>query len=469
MEDMSETAMHKEGIRDMRQTRIFPLLGIGILLAGTGSVSLLATQQNANAAKNEGGRWTKSETKAIALYRAEGQAGLDRLMTEKAPVLNRTPLAGGDKEQTRLHEIMDAVAQQKDSVYAGLYWYTDLEAAQKTAAVKNLPILSLRLLGKLTDERSCANSRFFRSGLYSNRQVADFLKTHFIRHWRSERPVPLVTIDYGDGRRIETTLTGNSIHYILNPDGTPIDALPGLYSPASFLKRLTFASELATGIRIHTATDPAKQTQALTGSHQIALRRLDIEWNREASQAEKLMGTPAPAPTEQPDAQKAAPAAVRAERVTETKARGEIRILAKLLPEHIAPEKVAKTDRIWETIAEIRLKSEDPIDTSSTRLMRQKLATLSDAEFQNVLTTFRKQIIIDSARNEYVLHRQLHQWIAANPTVDFATLNTRVYADLFLTPASDPWLGLLMEGQYTGLPNDGVSQPTSARQNVAKR
>ena len=34
------------------------------------------------------------------------------------------------------------------------------------------PILSLRLLGKLTDEFSCANSRFFRTVLYPNAEVS---------------------------------------------------------------------------------------------------------------------------------------------------------------------------------------------------------------------------------------------------------------------------------------------------------
>ena len=44
-----------------------------------------------------------------------------------------------------------------------LYWYTDLEAAKAQAKRLGKPILSLRLLGKLTDEFSCANSRFFRT------------------------------------------------------------------------------------------------------------------------------------------------------------------------------------------------------------------------------------------------------------------------------------------------------------------
>jgi hypothetical protein len=47
-----------------------------------------------------------------------------------------------------------------------------------------------------------------------------------------------VTIDFGDGRKLEQTLTGNSIHYVLDSDGRPIDAIPGLYSPQVFLENL---------------------------------------------------------------------------------------------------------------------------------------------------------------------------------------------------------------------------------------
>ncbi len=53
-------------------------------------------------------------------------------------------------------------------------------------------------------------------------------------HWQSVRPVPRVTIDFGDGRKLERTLTGNSAHYVLASDGTPLDVLPGLYSPLAF-------------------------------------------------------------------------------------------------------------------------------------------------------------------------------------------------------------------------------------------
>src|SRR4029079_17039848 len=145
------------------------------------------------------------------------------------------PLAPATPEWQRLTAVLDAVSQQKDSYLSGLYWYTDLSQAQAAARAAGKPILSLRLLGKLNEEYSCANSRFFRTTLYPNAEVSSYLRDHFILHWRSVRPVPRITIYMGDGRRIERTITGNSIHYILDSDGNPIDALPGLYGAKAFI------------------------------------------------------------------------------------------------------------------------------------------------------------------------------------------------------------------------------------------
>src|SRR6185436_11360461 len=98
-------------------------------------------------------------------------------------------------------------------------------------------------LGNLDEELSCANSRFFRTTLYANKEVADYLRDHFVLHWKSVRPVPRITIDFGDGRKIERTITGNSIHYVLDANGTVIDAIPGLYTPTAFLKYITQAND----------------------------------------------------------------------------------------------------------------------------------------------------------------------------------------------------------------------------------
>src|SRR5262252_712095 len=183
---------------------------------------------------------------AIAQLRSMGPKGLDLLLQVYGDQIGRlsgeTPgLRASDPEWRQLTATLDAVSQQRDSYASRLYWYTDIEQAKTAARATGKPILSLRLLGNLTDEFSCANSRLFRSTLYANTAVSQFLGENFILHWKSVRPVPRVTIDFGDGRKVERTLTGNSIHYVLDSDGKPIDAIPGLYGPAAFLKVLNQA------------------------------------------------------------------------------------------------------------------------------------------------------------------------------------------------------------------------------------
>ena len=85
---------------------------------------------------------------------------------------------------------MDRVSGQYDCAASRLFWYTDFPAAQAEAKRMSKPLLSLRLLGKLDEEFSCANSRFFRTTLYANREVGDYLREHFVLHWKSVRPVP---------------------------------------------------------------------------------------------------------------------------------------------------------------------------------------------------------------------------------------------------------------------------------------
>ena len=125
---------------------------------------------------------------------------------------------------------------QKDAHTSLLYWYTDLDAAIAEASRTKRPILSLRLLGRLDEELSCANSRFFRKLLYPDPQINRLLREQFVLHWESVRAVPKVTIDFGDGRRIERTLTGNSVHLVLDSRGRPVDALPGLFDRETFLR-----------------------------------------------------------------------------------------------------------------------------------------------------------------------------------------------------------------------------------------
>ena len=186
----------------------------------------------------------QGDTESIAALRSNGQRGLDALLSHEAKLvsdLREGRVAMDDDKALALRRAADAVARQRDAHSAGLFWFTDLEAAKVEAKKTGKQILSLRLLGNLDEEFSCANSRFFRTVLYANADVSRTLREHYVLHWKSVRPVPRITIDMGDGRRIQRTITGNSIHYVLDRDGLVLDALPGLYGPKAFLTTLRIA------------------------------------------------------------------------------------------------------------------------------------------------------------------------------------------------------------------------------------
>jgi hypothetical protein len=256
-------------------------------------------------------------------------------------------------------------------------WHTDLDAARIDAARRGLPILSLRLLGRLDEELSCANSRFFKQTLYPDPAVARMLGG-FVLHWRSVRPVPKVRIDFGDGRVLDRTLTGNSVHLILDAAGRPVDAVPGLYGARQFLRALAPARAAALAPR---SALPQYHRERVLEIHRAIARDLgaigasqldDDAFSRLAGQAA------ADAPL-WPDAR-------RAGRVALTKRRVEEPILDLL--------------GVGRTIAE------------------------------------------DGLRNEYLLRPRIHRHLATGPDPDEATLTEWIYEELFLMPLGDPWLGL---------------------------
>src|SRR4051812_3177677 len=219
---------------------------------------------------------------AIAELRARGPAGLEALFSAHASLIQRhisNSLEPNTDEWERLTAALDAVSQQKDSYLSRLYWYTDLSQAEAASKASGKPILSLRLLGNLNEEFSCANSRFFRTVLYSNAAVSNALRERFILHWESVRPAPRITIDFGDGRKLERTITGNSIHYILGSDGEVIDALPGLYGPTAFMRNLSIAETIYR--RVADKTADAKQ-EGLSDYHAAAVKGISARWVEDA-------------------------------------------------------------------------------------------------------------------------------------------------------------------------------------------
>ena len=199
----------------------------------TKAFSLLADEPN-TLPSDDAPRWSieavsndrNTAERAVSSLRRLGPAGLAAFCEVHARELADLRTQPSLRLQTnsaaqRLSDTIDQIAGQRDAAWAELYWHTDFATALATARRENKPILTLRLLGKLTDELSCANSRFFRTTLYSDPAIADRLRQDFVLHWQSVRPVPKITIDFGDGRKLERTITGNSAH-CLEPHGTGI-------------------------------------------------------------------------------------------------------------------------------------------------------------------------------------------------------------------------------------------------------
>lgn len=74
--------------------------------------------------------------------------------------------------------------------------------------------------------------------LFSNEKVAASINENFEPVWVSVRPVPRVTIDFGNGNVVKRTLHGNVATMVCEPTGDVIDILPGVYEADTYLERL---------------------------------------------------------------------------------------------------------------------------------------------------------------------------------------------------------------------------------------
>lgn len=382
-------------------------------------------------------------TEAVKNLRALGKDGLDVLFQKYAGEIAKFSKDGaGGEDWQRIAFALDAVAGQKDAYAANLYWFTDLEEAKKQANKSNKPILSLRLLGNLNEEFSCANSRFFRALLYSNAEVSAYLRENYVLHWKSVRPAPKVTIDFGDGRKIERTLTGNSIHYILDENGAILDALPGLYSPSGFLKYLK------TGFEINAVIDSAPTAQ----KELAALRYRRAMFDDIRTKRQKSVAAAKVALTEPKDGTGALDAMPRAM----TKMVTERTILTGIFDDFSRFEPQINLDD-WKKLSKLYAGGTKFDDATVSFIKRQNAKTgLTDAQFASLLTNLTNYVALDTTRNDFLFHTRLYSWLNDGRITDLEQFNSRVYAELFKTPDSDKWLGLYNTDVYTALDGNGI-------------
>lgn len=379
----------------------------------------------------------RGDAAAIRALRAMGQPGVDALMAVR-----------GKAQPQQFARVIDAVCKQRDCAWSGLYWYTDLEAAKLAAQRSRRPILSLRLLGNLDEELSCANSRYFRTLLYSNREISRYLRANYVLHWQSERPAPVIDIDFGDGRKLRRTVTGNSIHYVLTARGEPIDAIPGLYQPPAFLSLLREGASLNRVIA--KLPDAVARKEALANYHANAIAVI----NRPA-----LRFTPFSAGNDVGDTRDKRLAAWAAGRIAPSKSGGESPVL----------DRVSFDVRAFNMAADLAnwlkgtVAGPSTIDDHSRALIRVKraaapVASMRSAQSLSALMKRLEHTLQEDTRiNEEKFHVEIHRWFAYTEVSTLDALNARAYDELFLSPRDDAWMGLVSDVSFTGIEGEGLT------------
>jgi hypothetical protein len=430
---------------------------LGVMGIAGVTTSLIASSSRADGedalAQRAVSEGSASAERAIRELRRRGPAGHEALLRVHAgairelrthPAPSEEPSDERSAEAARLRHAIDLVSGQRDGHASGLYWHTDLRAAQAEARRTGKPILSLRLLGRLDEELSCANSRYFRVVLYSDPHVAAHLRESYVLHWSSERPAPRITIDMGDGRRLVRTITGNSVHYVLDAEGRPVDAIVGLYAPTAFLSALDGAERAFARCRSFEGDERASCIASHHSSEEGTLRQrwLQVE-ERDAS-----IGSYDQAIASLPGAiDELAPSAVVAMPFTISKMAIETPML-RMLEVQPRPE-APSTEPSWHRVG-VLLHGAAPLAAETRNLLRLKTGR---ADVDEVARQLAENAIADGTRNEVLFRRRVHQWLAQPEVIalPFDAFNTRVYAELLGTPASDPWLGLRADDLYDGV------------------
>jgi hypothetical protein len=398
------------------------VIGILVVILGTGTIL--------RANLNDWCRQAISDDQTMALsaqdnLREAGPAGLQALEEcYRVEIQNHQRKTRDDDRWARIASALNRVSAQYDDYASGLYWYTDLGEAETAAKAAGKPILSLRLLGRLDEELSCANSRFFRTTLYANAQVSQMLRDKFILHWESVRPVPIVTIDFGDGRKLVRTITGNSIHYILNSDGQIVDALPGLYGAQTFVKELQMANDAVT----------REQNGVVPVAFQEGTRqRLLQAWKEDLAAISNGKAS--------------------LDQATE----GALEAMT--------------DDARWRLIA-ARHYAESGFDPESQELISSKfpaaetaapLATsklMVESPMLRALRNLQGTVSLDTVRDNYLLRTRILAFLETSEARgdSLEEVNDWVYARIFLTPKDDPWLGLAPQDAFSGIADNGEVQ-----------
>lgn len=308
--------------------------------------------------------------------------------------------------------------------------------------------------------------------MLSDPDTAKLLNTEFVPCWDMVRPVPQVTIDFGNGRVLKRTLAGNTVISICAPDGRVLDAYPGVYTPAAFKAQIGDTL----GLFRKLSAAPAEQSTLLAAWHrerflagvQAEGRRTTLSKALVESPLLRALGLapikamafgerlPAPAPGDAPPAA-AAPDAPSVPTTT-SKAVVQSAILKGVAPPSYAllspagaPNPAATinapgVDPLSDPKAAFRLFSARLEDVSKRAASVRELRRATPGQPvppQTPEQIGREAVEEDSTINIRTIRPAVHLWFMANAApADVRTVRDAMYRDLLHVPIDDPYLGL---------------------------
>jgi hypothetical protein len=275
-------------------------------------------------------------------------------------------------------------------------WHADLETARKAASQSGKPLFIFYMLGKLDENFCSTNARLARTVLFSRDDVSTFINANFEPVWVSVRPVPVLRIDFGDGRVLTRTLHGNTLTVVCAANGTVLDALPGVYAPQDYVERLFPLALLARQFRQSAQVGPRLPEHGQTARVAEVAREFALQ-----------------------EYHRAAAAALKADQ-----------------PEPLLPT----LQRIEEPRRDVgKLK----IERRTEILVAVSAPVLVENPFNTPLTPAGwKELVQDTQRNEKARRLAIHELLAQRGSAQPETVLKPIFKDALSVDLDDPYLGL---------------------------
>jgi hypothetical protein len=252
----------------------------------------------------------------------------------------------------------------------------------------------------------------------SHPDVARVINEKFVPVWETIRPVPKVTIEFGDGRVLKRTLAGNTVISVCLPDGRVVDAFPGVYTPKDFLQQVQPALVLAEKLSRYPGGEDLAQwhRQQVTSVVKEETIRTTLSKTFVESPLLSALGLGRP--------------------VGKPRAADGAQGLAALTPDPLADPKAA----LAALSARIEDLSKQP---ASAEQLRAKYAKTPESQRPSPEKLGQMAVQMDSQTNVRLVRPAVHLLLSAySGPPDAREVRDAIYKQVLHVPVDDPYLGL---------------------------